>query len=86
MTLDQRTRDHLKLLIGELKPLAEDEKNPTVQAFMSGLFAGVGIVARIAQGADAEAALQDVGTAMDAVIGRAYLDGTLPARPQPPTA
>ncbi|MYV77757.1 hypothetical protein GT352_28065 [Streptomyces sp. SID1046] len=84
MTLDQRTRNHLKALIEELKPLAEDDAHPTVQAFMSGLFAGVGIVARIAQGATAEAALQDVGTAMDAAVGRAYLNGTLPT--QPPTA
>lgn len=84
MGLDQRTRDHLKAIVDEIAPMATASSNSGVQFFTSGVLAGIGMAARIADGSTAEAAMEELATGMQAAIGRAYLDGTLSAPgPQP---
>ncbi|MCY0928342.1 hypothetical protein OTB20_19495 [Streptomyces sp. H27-H1] len=84
MTLDQRTRTHLKAIVEEITPMTSDANNPTAQAFVTGLIAGIGAAAQVAAGTSAEDAMEGILTNLQASIGRAYLDGSLTG--QPPTA
>lgn len=76
-----RVRTHIKALCDELKTAAGPAGNPTAQVFISGMLTGLASSVRILDGAAAEDALQEVEQRLAATIGRAYLDGALPADP-----
>lgn len=79
--VDKRTRAHIKAVIQEMKRQTDGSGSPA-QVFISGMLTGLTTAIRIMDGATAEDALETVVTQLTAPIGRAYLSGDLPDRPQ----
>lgn len=80
-TLHARPRKHIKAVTEEIteaaKQAAETEETDSA-LFLSGMATGLAVSLRIIDGATAEQGLELVTTALEAAVGRAHLDGTLP--------
>ncbi|MFI0530291.1 hypothetical protein ACH3XX_09605 [Streptomyces scabiei] len=81
---DDRARTHIKALATEAKTLTEGTTGTTAMAFGSGMLTGLAASVQILDGDSAEAAMETIVQRLAAVIGNAYVDGTL--QPKPTTA
>lgn len=79
-TTDQRARTHIAALITELKHQITTPAAAPAQIFISGMLTGLASSVDVLNGGTAEAAIEHVGERLAAAVGRAYLDGKLPAR------
>lgn len=77
---DDRARNHIKALIEETKRQASTAPEPA-QTFLSGMMTGLASAVEILNGGSAEGSLERVAQRLEAAIGKAYLDGKLPAKP-----
>lgn len=81
MNLDARSRTHIQAVADEFKRgLTEEPINMPGVMFLSGVVTGLAAAVQIADGASGEKAAEDIVQRLNAAIGRAYLDGELPAR------
>ncbi|MBP5930169.1 hypothetical protein F3K39_19060 [Streptomyces sp. LBUM 1479] len=84
-TGDDRARTHIKALLTEAKTLTEGTAGTPAMAFGGGMLTGLAAAVQVLEGGTAEAAMETIVQRLEAAIGKAYLDGTLPDRP-PATA
>lgn len=80
-TRDGRTRTHIKTLMQELKAHQPDKLAQPAGLFMSGMLTGLAAAVQILDGGTAEAAMEATAHRLEAAVGRAYLNGTLPEQP-----
>ncbi|MDX3831364.1 hypothetical protein [Streptomyces europaeiscabiei] len=79
-----RARTHIKALATEAKTLTEGTTGTTAMPFGSGMLTGLAAAVQILDGGTAEAAMETIVQRLEASIGKAYLDGQLPAQPSAP--
>ncbi|MDT0567887.1 hypothetical protein RM704_10465 [Streptomyces sp. DSM 3412] len=80
---EDRARTHIKALLTEAKVLTEGTAGTTAMAFGSGMLTGLAASVQILDGGTAEAAMETIVQRLEASIGTAYLDGSLPPTPSP---
>lgn len=80
---DDRARTHIKALATEAKVLTEGTAGATAMAFGSGMLTGLAASVQVLDGDSAEAAMETIVRRLEASIGKAYLDGSLPPTPPP---
>ncbi|MGI5408688.1 hypothetical protein ACQEV9_18080 [Streptomyces chartreusis] len=80
-----RVRTHIKAMIDVLKEKRPEELAQPAGLFISGMLTGLAASAQILDGSNAETEMERVGTNLNAAIGQAYLNGTLPTQPANPT-
>lgn len=81
---DDRARTHIKALATEAKTLTEGTAGTPAMAFGSGMLTGLAASVQILDGDSAESAMETIVQRLEASIGKAYLDGQLPAQPPAP--
>lgn len=87
---DDRARTHIKALLTEAKTLTEGTAGTPAMAFGGGMLTGLAAAVQILEGGTAEDVMETIVHRLEAAIGKAYLDGTLPpglptpAAPAPP--
>ncbi|GGJ81853.1 hypothetical protein GCM10011583_11640 [Streptomyces camponoticapitis] len=77
--MTERARTHIKAIVQELKDAATPGDESTAAVFVSGMLAGLAISVQILDGQTAEQAMQQMVGSLETAVGKAYLDGTLPA-------
>ena len=77
-----RARTHIKALAEVIKPHAVEGDDSPGHFFITGVFGGLALAIKILDGATAEEALDQMDTHLAAAVGRAFLNGNLPAPPQ----
>ncbi|MCF2130158.1 hypothetical protein L1I79_27550 [Strepomyces sp. STD 3.1] len=78
---NDRPRTHIKAMIEVLKEEPPEQLAQPAGLFISGMLTGLAASAQILDGGTAEQAMEAVPARLEASIGRAYLNGTLPATP-----
>ncbi|WP_216588563.1 hypothetical protein [Streptomyces brasiliscabiei] len=81
---DDRARTHIKALVAEAKFLTEGTAGTPVMAFGSGMLTGLAASVQVLDGGTAEAAMETIVQRLEAAVGKAYLEGTLPPKPPAP--
>lgn len=83
---EDRALTHIKAIVETMKE--DSEQLPPVPAglFVSGMLTGLATAIEILKGGSAEQAMEQIVQRMDASIGRAYMEGKLPAPPSGSTA
>lgn len=76
--INPATREALKALLGEGKQLLEDDKLPEqIALFVSGFLSGLAVCVRVLDGDTAEQALDFFENQLNAMVGKAFLEGKL---------
>ncbi|MEU8555927.1 hypothetical protein AB0C80_18325 [Streptomyces anthocyanicus] len=78
---DKRNLTHIKAMIEVLKEEPPEHLAQPAGLFISGMLAGLAASVQVLDGGSAEEAMEAVPTRLEAAIGRAFLNGTLPASP-----
>ncbi|MFF9269119.1 hypothetical protein [Streptomyces rochei] len=88
--MTNRARTHIKAMAQTLKeelqeiPPEQLAQQPTGALFLSGIITGLAASVQVLDGGTAEQAMETIQTNLETSVGRAYLNGTLPA-PAPDT-
>ncbi|MFJ1657202.1 hypothetical protein [Streptomyces anthocyanicus] len=80
-TRDDRARTHIKALLEILKEQAPEQLAQPAGLFISGMLTGLAASLEVLDGSTAEQTMENVPTKLEAAIGRAFLNGTLPTTP-----
>ncbi|CAL9598641.1 hypothetical protein [Streptomyces sp. enrichment culture] len=78
---DSRPRTHIRAMIEVLKEEPPEQLAQPAGLFISGMLTGLAASVQILDGGTAEQAMEAVPTRLEAAIGRAFLNGTLPSTP-----